>query len=147
MSEQLTSTGSAPSKSRKRSAGLVLISATIFIYRLVLAHTFVSNPALAPDQQMFKAGFLFFYALFPIIVAVILGGSDALGVGAGTFFLLAVYDLLQGFVIPIDKAVLLVIDVKHLHRMLMGIMLCLGVAMVVIYAIIYTLRKKNPKST
>jgi len=147
MSEQSPASSSAPAKSRKHSAGLVLISATIFIYRLVVAHTLVTNPALAPEQQTFRAGFLFFYALFPIIIAVILGGIDAFAVGAGTFFLLAVYDFLQAFVIPIDKQVLVLIDIKQIHKTLMGILLCLGLAMVVVYAIVNALRKKNPKTS
>jgi len=144
MGDQLSSTSSAPAKSRKYSAGLVLICATIVIYRFILSHTFVSNAALAPEQQTFKAGYLFFYALFPIIIALILSGSDALGVGAGTFFLLAVYDFLLGYIIPMDKQVIPLIDVKQLHRVLLGISLCLGVVMLVAYAIVHVLRKKAP---
>ena len=125
----------------------MLICATIFIYRLVLAHTYVINPALAPEEQTFKAGYLFFYAVFPIIIGLFLAGSDGLGIGAGMFFLLAVYDFLQGNIIPIDKQVLQLIDIKQIHRVLMGIMLCLGIVMLVIYAIVYTLRKKNPKTS
>jgi hypothetical protein len=147
MSEQSSSSGSVPVKGRKFGAGLMLICATIFIYRLILAHTFVTNPALAPEQQTFKAGYLFFYAFFPILIGLFLAGSDGLGVGAGMFFLLAVYDFLQGYIIPIDKQVLQLIDIKQIHRVLMGILLCLGVVMLLVYAIVYTLRKKNPKST
>jgi hypothetical protein len=142
MSEQPTSTSSAPVKSRKYGAGLVLMCATIFLYRLLVSHALINAPAASSQHQGFIAGQYLFFALFPILVALILAGTDVLGVGTGLFLLLAIYDFLLGYVFSMDTKYAL-IDLRHHHKVVMGLMLGLGLVMFVIYLVVNAFRKKS----